>query len=133
MKIVGPKKLVKRAVSAAVALDIYDFELQIKWGKNSWARQDIDNPKVFDMKVCRNLSKFELTEAVSHEMVHIHQYLRGDLQDSLEDGMTIWQGEKYPTDPLGSDGYFLAPWEIEARGLQEWLGYKWEARNRELH
>ena len=45
-----------------------------------------------------------------HEMIHISQYVRGDLSLDMANKVFTWKGDKY-----GSDiGYRSRPWEIEA-------------------
>ena len=124
MQIKGPKRLVKRAVFMAVALDLFDVNIRIKWGKTSWMETIPDG---FLISVARETPKYYLSETVAHEMVHVRQYVVGDLVDCT-DGTTLWKGVVYETGEIGSDSYYLSPWEIEARGMQEWLDIKWRTR-----
>lgn len=53
-------------------------------------------------------------EVLAHEMVHVWQYVRGDLVDG--NGHSIWKGEAYPDAKVGSEEYYFSPWELEAYG-----------------
>lgn len=131
MNIEGPKRLVKRAVFAAVLLGIkQDFTLFIVKGKESFCIRNEDGSYL--IVVDKKVPKFFHTEIIAHEMVHLRQFLRGDLQEP-EEGFVIWRGERMIEPPFMSDGYFLAPWEMEARALEDWITHRWENRKNELH
>ena len=53
-------------------------------------------------------------ETLAHEMVHIKQYVNGELNDSL----TNWRGKKVNSDNIE---YWSQPWEIEALGKEAGL------------
>jgi hypothetical protein len=129
MKLKGPNKLVKRAAFMAALFDLYKFNLKITWDDSSYLEQETDSK--FHIGIDRDTPRCFLTEVMAHEIVHLKQYLQGDLED-LPDGKTLWKGKIYETGEIGSDAYFLAPWEMEARAYQEWCVRKWETRNREL-
>ena len=50
-------------------------------------------------------------EAVEHEMVHMDQMARGDL--NYDDNNVYWKGKKYPRDKM-NEGSDQLPWESEA-------------------
>lgn len=53
----------------------------------------------------------EILPIICHEMVHLEQYYRGDLE--LKGKTFKWKGKEYPNLP-----YFERPWEIEATRRQ---------------
>ncbi len=59
-----------------------------------------------------NLTDMALT--LSHEMVHVRQYAKGQLK-SLPKSITIWMGKKYSK----KTKYLDQPWEIDAFSRQE--------------
>ena len=61
------------------------------------------NPVFLDERTTR-----EVVQLVAHEMVHIKQFEREELDNN------IFKGEFH--DP---DDYWFSPWEIEARGYEE--------------
>lgn len=68
--------------------------------------------------VLLNSNNFNLFEGISvlgHEMVHVHQYLRGDLTDSYAG--CHWRGQVFPS-LVCEILYEDLPWEKEAFGLQ---------------
>lgn len=61
----------------------------------------------------KNISPLELqkNKTISHEMVHINQMKRGDLD--YTDSHVIWKGKKYSRATM-DEGSKKLPWEIEA-------------------
>lgn len=66
----------------------------------------------------------DIMEILAHEMVHLKQYLREELQNCCLIGHVIWMGEIVPieTDPRKWE-YWNSPWEREAFGRQQGLNY----------
>lgn len=68
---------------------------------------------------------------IAHEMVHVKQFYRGELQACLkldEDGMIAyrkWNGEEWHPEPY-EDAYFDSPWEVEAYGREVGLYRRWK-------
>ena len=60
-------------------------------------------------------------ETLAHEMVHVKQYVNGELNDT----MTNWRGKKVNSDNIE---YWSQPWEIEAYGIQAGLFTKFAKR-----
>lgn len=63
--------------------------------------------------VNKNISPLELKKhkTISHEMVHVDQIKRGDL--NYDDQYVYWKGKKYPRSKM-NEGAKNLPWEIEA-------------------
>ena len=59
---------------------------------------------------------------LGHELVHVKQYLNGEMRDYV-DGSYKFLGNKYDPIPDGefSDEYFDSPSEIEAYGREQGL------------
>jgi hypothetical protein len=94
------------------------------------------NPREFRIEVDSALKMRALLQTICHEMVHVKQYARNELDlgmdfDLAEDGCglvakkySIWHGER-----VGNLDYWDQPWEIEARGRECGLFIRWaEAR-----
>jgi hypothetical protein len=62
----------------------------------------------------RNLSFLEIMKVIAHEMVHAKQYFRGELV--TKDCKQYWKGNL-----AESYTYYTAPWEQEARELEQTL------------
>lgn len=69
-----------------------------------------DTDREYDISIRRDLGLYDLISTVCHEMVHVKQYVRGEL-----DGVR-WQWRKTPVseDTVYSD----LPWEIEAHDME---------------
>jgi hypothetical protein len=63
--------------------------------------------------VNKNVSPLELAKnkTIEHEMVHIDQMKRGDLD--YTDSHVMWKGKKYPRATM-DEGSKKLPWELEA-------------------
>ena len=58
-----------------------------------------------------NLSPFQEQDVIDHEMVHIDQMRRGDLD--YDDNYVYWKGKKYSRAQM-KEGAKNLPWEAEA-------------------
>jgi hypothetical protein len=67
----------------------------------------------------RNYSEWvsELLRALAHEMVHVKQYVMGEL--TFKKGQMCWKKQK--VDFKSEDDYYRSPHEVEAYGLEKWL------------
>ena len=87
------------------------------------------NPRYFTIRL-RQQPVEEMIRTLGHEMVHVKQYAKNELSKQLRlarGGIRIgskWQGEFW--DPKSKeDGYWDAPWEIEAYGREVGLYHRW--------
>jgi len=58
-----------------------------------------------------NLSPLKEKNVIDHEMIHINQIKRGDLD--YDDNNVYWKGKKYPRSTM-KEGSKKLPWEKEA-------------------
>lgn len=68
--------------------------------------------KKYSLILRSTISAADLLSIVCHEMVHLDQYNRGDLE--LKGKTFKWKGKEY----TGEIPYFQRPWEIEATKKQ---------------
>ena len=73
-----------------------------------------NKPRSFTIEISKNQSKLEILNAVAHEMVHVKQYVYGELNEQ----MSSWLGQKIDCDEVN---YFEQPWEVEAYNLEAFL------------
>lgn len=73
-----------------------------------------NKPRSFTIEINKNQSKMEILNAVAHEMVHVKQYVYGELNEQ----MSSWLGQKIDCDKVD---YFEQPWEVEAYNLEAFL------------
>jgi hypothetical protein len=95
------------------------------------SEDDTKNPRYFTIRL-RKQRLDEMIRTLAHEMVHVKQYAKNELSKQMRlarGGLRIgskWQGEWW--DPKGKqDGYWDAPWELEAYGREVGLHHKWVA------
>lgn len=71
--------------------------------------------------------KAGLAQIICHEMVHLKQYVNGDLKMSSDFKTVTWKGKTYDN----SSEYFNREWEVEARALENklWRKFKKYKRN----
>lgn len=65
---------------------------------------------------------------LAHEMVHVKQYVTGELID--QGSHSNWKGSIHKEYEANSEEYFFSPWEIEAFGMQVGL-YRMYCRSME--
>lgn len=70
-----------------------------------------------------NWLKFnDLLYYLFHELVHVKQYLSGELKDIDNDQKYVFKGRVYKNPKDGDeDGYYTQPYEVEAYGRQQHL------------
>lgn len=66
----------------------------------------------------------KLNEVVAHEMVHVWQTERGDLEFDYDNQIFYWKGQKWDLEKLNEVQYYDRPWENEAKSIQEELTAK---------
>ena len=76
---------------------------------------ELDSNREFEIEIDRGQSLRKLLETVAHEMVHVKQYARRELNANI-DG--CWMGKT--VDPKKTN-YWDLPWEIEAHGRETGL------------
>ena len=87
------------------------------------------NPRYFTIRLKQQPNE-EMIRTLGHEMGHVKQYAKNELSKQLRlarGGIRIgskWHGEFW--DPKSKeDGYWDAPWEVEAYGREVGLYHKW--------
>ena len=91
---------------------------------------DHSNPRCFELEINKNARLRRLLETVAHEMVHVKQYARGELFESIgKHGKHRWQGEWLSDSSKNVTEYWDQPWEIEAHGRECGLFVRWAQEN----
>ena len=131
MLIEGKKRHIRKASCFARVLEVYDFSLDIEVRPDTASQCIQHEDGSFLITLQAGLCKHWETVHIAHEMVHLRQFKHDQLR---EDGPFVWwKGEKFIQPEYMSDEYFLSPWEMEARGMEDWLAHKWSIRKNELH
>jgi hypothetical protein len=91
-------------------LEQYDFDVTVLHTNlkyHSAAMHSTDDLE-FVIEIDRNLSKEEYEKTLIHEMIHIEDYIIGNLTE--KNGKLLWKGKVYDDDE---------PWEIRAEELED--------------
>jgi hypothetical protein len=72
---------------------------------------ELEEPREFTIEIHRHLKGKEYIMTLIHEMIHIEDYIKGNLTE--QDGTRYWKGVFYE-----SDDYENQPWEIRAAALE---------------
>lgn len=80
--------------------------------------------KVYNIYLDSNLSDFLKVLSIMHEMVHVKQYAKGELTQSLKDcNLHKWNRSEWINE--GKVSYWDLPWEIEAHGREKGMLISW--------
>lgn len=71
-------------------------------------------PRFFTIEVDRNQSEDEKLRTIAHEMIHVKQYVKRELNEE----MNRWKGNKVNAEKIP---YHEQPWEVEAHHLGDVL------------
>ena len=82
-----------------------------------------DNNRTFELEIDKTQSLRALLETVAHEMVHVKQYARRELNPNKE----VWMGKTYNPKNVN---YWDLPWEIEAHGREVGLFVRYCEENK---
>lgn len=63
----------------------------------------------------------KLPEVIAHEMIHVWQTLRGDLNFDYNNSTFYWKGDVYDDARLSGISYYDRPWEAEAKQKESQL------------
>ena len=73
-----------------------------------------DKPRYFEVEIEKNLSLMEMAVAISHELVHVRQYVKRDMTEDWHTGKVKWKGRNISQNVA----YREQPWEVEAFALE---------------
>ena len=90
---------------------------QVEWVDNNY------KARIFEITLDRNQSAFLQILSIMHEMVHIKQYAKGELMQSLKNCKDHkWQKVWVDDSKIN---YYDLPWEIEAHGREKGMTLEW--------
>jgi hypothetical protein len=76
-----------------------------------------DDKRQYEIEVSKDLSIKDFVMTLCHEMVHVKQYVRGEMDDWNGMGVARWKNTKV----MPETNYYDLPWEKEAYMLQKSL------------
>jgi hypothetical protein len=86
------------------------------------AGEDDDSlPTKFEIRADAYLGIEDLLRTIAHELVHVKQYMLGEMYEDLFGAITVFNGKSYSNSNSDDDNYWDSPWEIEAYGREEGL------------
>ena len=75
----------------------------------------------YEIEIHKKQSLRRLLETVAHEMVHVKQYARGEMRETVA-AKIRWHGTEVDTNTVH---YYDLPWEIEAHGREVGIFNRW--------
>lgn len=85
-------------------------------------------PKTYEITIHSKLDRKSKFKTLAHEVVHLKQWLTGEMKDHIKRGdiiKTYWKGKLWKNSGDELDDYYDSPWEIEAYGKEEGLYARW--------
>lgn len=116
------KKNVLNKVHISIKVDHDLAQKESAWGLCWWTDQ-INSPRRFTIVVSDKLSRKNFIKTLLHELVHVKQYLLGELKDNYN-GNVKWK-KKYYEDTATYYAYINMPWEKQAYQVSEILYKKY--------
>ena len=74
-----------------------------------------DNNRTFEIEIDKKQSIKDLVTTICHEMVHVKQYAKNQMDDGIRSGVARWKNRTVSFDTE----YYDLPWEKEAYAMQE--------------
>ena len=87
-----------------------------------------NRPKTYEITIHNKLDKRSKFKTLAHEIVHLKQWLTGEMKDHIKSEditKTYWKGKLWKNSGDELDDYYDSPWEIEAYGKEEGLYARW--------
>ena len=83
---------------------------------------DTDDLNTFEINLDSSASERKILLTLAHEMVHVKQFTRRELEHSEFVHIAVWKGRRWCTHKTH---YYDLPWEIEAHGMEVGLFDRW--------
>ena len=128
MLLKGPSELLDIAEFILGLLEVGYVKANFKYTKkDEYSECHLNRDGSFTILIESDLECEKATvRHMAHEITHLKQFKRDELRND-EYGV-FWKGELYHMGEHCSDEYFLSPWEMEARALEDWILYRWESK-----
>jgi hypothetical protein len=82
-----------------------------------------EDPFLYDIVINSKLGRRDSLRALAHEAVHVYQYVTGKMRDvrNKRKDKVLWMRSELLDNSYEGAAYRNAPWEIEAKDMQERL------------
>lgn len=77
--------------------------------------QDEDELYEYEVRIDSGMNLGAILRCLAHEMIHVKQYLTGEMKDDQGAWLTTWKKKTVDTRKVD---YYDLPWEIEAHGRE---------------
>ena len=115
-----------------LTLKFVEFEKKDDFG-DCYPYYDGMTARLFDIRLNKNLSRRRTLETLAHELVHLKQQAKGEWYEyDRSPSCHRWNGTRIRVDKENDNSYWLAPWEIEAYGMEFGLFRAFRSHHREL-
>jgi hypothetical protein len=84
--------------------------------------EDFESFNWFTINIDPSISRKNILLTLAHEMVHIKQYVMGELHETGNSDISKWKGKKVDDTVIN---YWDLPWEIEAHGREKGLYHRY--------
>lgn len=113
------KKLMPRMRTLVIRVELVD----IKSDAVGFCMQG-DTNREFEIEIDKKITIKEMVTTICHEMVHVKQFARKEMDDGQQNGRARWKSKFIPMDT----NYYDLPWEKEAYRMQDKLAqHCWDA------
>ena len=120
------EKLMGKRLADNVRVDVtFIKDFHKNTGNSGTCIWEDDNirPREFTIELDASDEPDLILQNLAHEMVHVKQWARGELKDSMRGhSLCKWMGKEFDTD---KNEYYDLPWEIEAFGREYGLFARW--------
>ena len=103
-------------LSRMSSLDIHVILRKLR-GVDGYCSMEDDERRIFSIEIHKSLKLRQLIMTLIHEMVHVKQFARNEMDDFPINGRHRWKSGTVPKNVT----YYDIPWEKEALRLQEKL------------
>lgn len=80
------------------------------------------NPRQFEILLEKNLSDELIIETIMHEIIHVKQMVRNEMQDRVKSGYKkLWKGKDHTNLPYDKQGWEVEAYKMELELVREFL------------
>ena len=99
----------------------FDFHKKMKSCGETEVESDVTDKgryKEFSLDIKKTKDLHDILQTIAHELVHVKQYMNGNLNFGKDLNHTIWNKKVFNEKKIS---YWELPWEIEAYGMERCL------------
>ena len=94
------------------------------WGDCTWEDTN-HSPRAFTIRLDSSVSYKNMIDTLAHEVVHVKQYVRGELVDLVREPQSVkWLGKMFKWGNTSDEPWENEPNEISIQLYREWVCYK---------